>query len=304
MKTTSTPGQTNKGARNRLRIRNRRHAGETQRCGEIQLDLPDAISRGEISLHYQPQVDIDSGQIIGLEALARWHKPERGFISPSEFIPVAEKTGFIIPLGNWVFEETCRQAKRWRDEDVLPPQTIAVNVSAVQCKRPQFVQDVSMILEKWGVRPETIELELTETVLMDTAHHDHEIVERLRELGLRIAIDDFGTGYSSLCYLTNYPVDRLKIAKEFVSKVASDRRHSTIVRAIVGLANELGVEVLAEGVEDSAQVDFLVAAGCRLAQGFHYSAPVSAERATELLHQQRVARTMSAPAPHPTAAAP
>jgi diguanylate cyclase (GGDEF)-like protein len=256
-------------------------------------ELRGALDRGEIEAHYQPQVELASGRIVGLEALMRWNHPKRGFVPPSEFIPVAEQTGLILPLGRWIFEEACRQLAAWQAQGIAP-KLVAVNFSAVQFKSASDLeQEIADILGRHAVDPATVEIELTESVLMEVAQQHSATFERLRRLGVRIAIDDFGTGYSSLNYLTAYPVNRLKIAQELVFKVDRDFRHDTVVRAAVRLAHELGIECIAEGVETEAQARFLVAAGCEHGQGYHFSRPVAAGRATELL---RRGRARSAPA--------
>jgi diguanylate cyclase (GGDEF)-like protein len=248
-------------------------------------NLRGAIMRGELELYYQPQVEILSGRIVGLEALVRWNHPARGLVPPSLFIPIAERTGVIVLLGRWVFDQACRQTKQWHREGIAPP-IVAVNVSAVQCKQSDFEHDLAQSLSRWGVDPGAMELELTESVLMDGTQEHRDIVERLRRLGVRIAIDDFGTGYSSLSYLANYPVDRLKIAQQLIFGVESDPRHASVARMAIHLSREIGVEVIAEGVENDAQARFLVAAGCLCAQGYYFSKPVTAERATELLRER------------------
>jgi EAL domain-containing protein (putative c-di-GMP-specific phosphodiesterase class I) len=174
-------------------------------------ELRVAIKGGQIELYYQPQVEITSGQIVGLEALVRWNHPKHGFVAPSLFIPIAEETGSIVPLGKWVFDEACRQLKLWQDEEIAPAM-VAVNLSAIQCKRCDLEQDMADSLERWGIKPGKMEVELIESVLMETTQQQSGIIERIRKIGLNVAIDDFGTGYSSLNYLTKYPVDRLKIA--------------------------------------------------------------------------------------------
>lgn len=247
-------------------------------------ELRVAIERRALELHYQPQVEIVSGRIVGLEALVRWNHPKRGFIPPSIFIPVAEKTGAITQLGRWVFDEACRQARVWQGEGIAPA-AIGVNVSTIQCKRSDIVKEMSESLARWDVDPATMEIELTESVLMEVTQQHCDIMEGLRKLGLRIAIDDFGTGYSTLSYLTNYPVDRLKIAQELVLHVSTDGRHASVVRAAIRLAHELEIQVIAEGVETEAQAHFLISADCGYAQGYHYSRPVTAEHATVLLRQ-------------------
>jgi diguanylate cyclase (GGDEF)-like protein len=250
-------------------------------------DLRLGIKRGELELHYQPQVEITSGKMIGLEALVRWRHPQRGTIPPSVFIPIAENTGTIVPLGSWVFEEGCRQLKAWESEGIAP-QMLGINLSAGQCRHGSLEDDFRKILTAYRVDPKLIELELTESLLMDNSIQQRRVVERLKALGMKIAIDDFGTGYSSLNYLANYPVDRLKIAQELVFGVTKELRHDLVVKAAIRLAHELGIDVIAEGVESEAQARFLVAAECRQAQGYFFSRPLSAEDATALLRMPRI----------------
>jgi diguanylate cyclase (GGDEF)-like protein len=246
-----------------------------------------ALDRGEFQLYYQPQVELASGRIVGLEALARWNHPRRGFVMPSLFIPIAEQTGTIVRLGRWAFDESCRQLRSWQDEGIAP-ELVAVNCSAVQFKGQSGLEsDILQSLARWGIAPGAMEIELTETVLMEVTQQHCDLLNRLRDLGLRIALDDFGTGYSSLIYLTTYPITRLKIAQQLVGRVDSDPRNATVVRAAIQLAQELGIEFIAEGVETEAQLEFLTSAGCRLGQGYYFSRPVSAEHATELLRRGR-----------------
>ncbi|MBR1157126.1 bifunctional diguanylate cyclase/phosphodiesterase [Bradyrhizobium sp. JYMT SZCCT0428] len=245
-------------------------------------ELVAAIKCGGLALQYQPQVDIETRRIVGLEALVRWNHPQRGSISPAVFIPVAEKTGSIVDLGKWVFDEACRQTRVWQDEGIDVP-TVAVNLSAIQCKRPELELDIVASLKRWNIAPDRIELELTESVLMEATEHHRNIITRLRALGLRLAIDDFGTGYSSLNYLTNFPVDRIKIAQELIFKCTTEIRCAAVVRAAIRLAEELDTEVLAEGVENSEQARFLSSAGCKSAQGYFFSRPVDAAQAATLL---------------------
>jgi diguanylate cyclase len=252
-------------------------------------ELRVGVERGQFELHYQPQVELESGRIVGLEALLRWNHPERGVIPPAAFIPVAERTANIVTLGNWAFEAACRQFKVWQERGIAPP-LLAVNFSALQFKGSvDLDRDIAAALARWNVAPASIEVELTESVLMEVSEQHASTLERLRQLGVRIAIDDFGTGYSSLNYLAAYPINRLKIAQELVFGVDVNERHGTVVRAAVRLAHELDIEVIAEGVESESQATFLVAAGCRLAQGYYFSRPVDAERATELLSRGHVA---------------
>jgi diguanylate cyclase (GGDEF)-like protein len=245
-------------------------------------ELVAAIKCGGLALQYQPQVDIETGRIVGLEALVRWNHPQRGSISPAVFIPVAEKTGSIVDLGKWVFDEACRQTRVWQDEGIDVP-TVAVNLSAIQCKRPELEQDIVSSLRRWNIAPGRIELELTESVLMEATEHHRDIITRLRALGLRLAIDDFGTGYSSLNYLTNFPVDRIKIAQELIFKCTTEIRCAAVVRAAIRLAEELDTQVLAEGVENAEQARFLSSAGCKSAQGYFFSRPVDAAQVASLM---------------------
>jgi len=248
-------------------------------------ELRAAIDADEIELHYQPQVEIATGRIIGAEALVRWNHTSRGLIAPGQFIAIAERTGVIVPLGQWILNDACRQLKQWQAEHIAPP-VLAVNVSGVQLKgTSEFGRDVEETLKRWDIDPSHIELELTESVLMDATQRHSEALFALRHMGTKIAIDDFGTGYSSLKYLTIYPVSRLKLAQEFVFRVAVDYRKAAVVRAAIRLANELGIEVIAEGVETEAQMRFLMAAGCRQAQGFYFSRPVPVAQMTELLRR-------------------
>ena len=254
-------------------------------------ELRGAIDRNELELHYQPQVELRSGHIIGMEALLRWNNPKRGQISPAVFIPIAERSGQIQVLGQWVLDRACRQLRQWRDAGIAPD-LVGVNFSALHFKASaELAREVGASLDKWGVPPGMIEVELTESVLMEiTQQHDSRLQD-LRQLGVRIALDDFGTGYSSLSYLANYPISRVKIAQELVSGVEDDGRSATVVRAAIRLAHELGIDIIAEGVETEGQGKFLVSAGCEHGQGFYFSRPVDAARATELLRAGQIAPT-------------
>jgi len=264
------------------------HGGGLDQEVAIADELRGALQRGELELHYQPQVELVSGKIVGLEALMRWNHPKRGFVPPSVFIPIAERTGSIVPLGRWAFDEACRQLKNWQEQGNAP-NLLGVNFSVLQFRRlADMEREIAESLGKYGIAPGLIEIELTESVLMKVTQQQSDCFLRLRGLGLRIAIDDFGIGYSSLNYLTKCPVDRLKIAQELVFKVDSDFRNATVVRTAIRLAQELGIECMAEGVETQAQARFLVSAGCKLGQGYYFSRPVDAERATELLRQGRI----------------
>jgi diguanylate cyclase (GGDEF)-like protein len=251
-------------------------------------ELRAALDHGDLELYYQPQVELATGRLTGLEALIRWNHKARGLLTPAAFISIAERTGTALPLGNWVFDEACRQLKLWQDEEIAP-QVLAVNVSAVQLKgRSELEREVAASLSRWHVDPGRLELELTESVLMEATQRHKNTLETLRQLGTKIAIDDFGTGYSSLKYLTTYPINRLKLAQEFVFRVTVDYRNAAVVRAAIRLANELGLEVIAEGVETEAQMRFLIGAGCEQAQGYYFSRPVTVAQVTEMLRAGRV----------------
>jgi diguanylate cyclase (GGDEF)-like protein len=248
-------------------------------------ELRRGIDRGELVLHYQPQVDLRTSKLIGLEALVRWNHPTRGIMMPDAFIPIAERTGSILALGRWVIDEVCRQLGAWRDQGIEAPQ-VAFNVSALQLRRgSSLVEEVMESLSKWGVSAANIEVELTESELVETERGRGDILDRLDEIGVRVAIDDFGTGYSSLAYLTKHSVSRLKIAQALISPIPSDLRSAAVVRAAINLAHSLDIEVIAEGVETKAHVDFLVAAGCEQAQGYYFNRPLPAARIADLLRE-------------------
>ncbi|MGP0094560.1 MAG: EAL domain-containing protein [Xanthobacteraceae bacterium] len=253
-------------------------------------ELHAAFANNELELYYQPQVEVPSGRIVGLEALLRWNHPKRGLTLPGSFIPIAEQTGTIHALGRWVLEETCRQIKNWQAEGISPP-IIAINISAAQFKGPTTPdQDLRETLARYAVDPKCIEIELTESVLVETTEANNEVVRRVRELGVSIAIDDFGTGYSSLAYLRSYRVNRLKIAQQFMPKLGIESGAAAIVRATIMLARELGMEVIAEGVETAEQVAFLLNSGCRFVQGYYFGRPVPMAEATALLRAGVITR--------------
>jgi len=225
-----------------------------------------ALAAGRFRLHYQPQIALADGRVVGVEALIRWRDPERGDIPPGQFIPVAEDSGFIVAIGDWVLERAVRQAAEWRDQGRDLP--VAVNVSALQFQHEGFVERVGAVLREHALPPQLLELELTETILLREAREARERMRALAALGVQMSIDDFGTGYSSLVYLKQLPLHRLKIDRVFVRGLPADDRDAGIVRAIVQLAHALGLSVLAEGVETAAQRDFLAAAGCDDMQGW------------------------------------
>jgi len=241
-----------------------------------------ALERQEFAVHYQPKVNLETGKITGAEALIRWTHPDRGPISPAQFIPVAEDSGLIVPIGNWVRREACKQARIWVDAG-LPPVTIAVNVSAMEFRQETFLDDIFRILEETGVDPKLLELELTESVLMKRAESVASVLQELRTRGVRVAVDDFGTGYSSLSYLSKFPIDALKIDQSFVRQITTTPEDTTIVSAIIGMGRSMKLRVIAEGVETPQELAFLQDQQCHEAQGYLFSKPVPAQQFAVLL---------------------
>jgi EAL domain-containing protein (putative c-di-GMP-specific phosphodiesterase class I) len=241
-----------------------------------------ALEHGEFSLRYQPQVDLQGGTFCGMEALLRWNCPEVGAVSPAEFIPVAEECGLILSIGEWVLREACRTAERWRREG-LAVNRIAVNVSALQFKHGSFPDQLRQILADTGLPPGCLELEVTETLLMSDEDHAREILGEIKAIGVNVAIDDFGTGYSSLSRLQELQVDRLKIDRSFVGGIMQRGDDAAITEAIINMGRTLGLEVIAEGVEDFDQVKFLQEHSCGQAQGFLVSQPLTEEDARAFL---------------------
>ena len=241
----------------------------------LENSLHQAIERDEFTLFYQPQADVTSGRLVGAEALIRWRHPERGLVAPAEFIPLAEENGLILPIGEWVLRQVCRQLCAWRDAG-LPPLTVAVNLSARQFRQENLAEAIRKILAETGCDPAAVELEITESTAMEHADESAAVLNTLHRLGLGIAIDDFGTGYSSLSYLKRFPVDKLKIDRSFIMDIPADLNDAAIARAIIQMATSLGLTVVAEGVETQAQRDFLALHGCRLLQGYWYAKPMDA----------------------------
>jgi diguanylate cyclase (GGDEF)-like protein len=250
--------QMNEQAMDRLQLRN---------------GLRQALEQGEFVLHYQPLVDLRSGEVIGAEALLRWNRPGAGLVPPGRFIAQAEESGLIVPIGDWVIGEACRQAMAWQ-RGGLPAMTVAVNLSALQFGRGDVEQVVARALRDSGLNPACLELELTESILLNHTEQVLAVVRRLKGLGVKLSIDDFGTGYSSLSYLKRFAVDKLKIDRSFVADLLVDADDGAIVRAIVQMAHGLGLSTIAEGVEDAAVAQRLVELGCEAAQGFHFARPL------------------------------
>jgi EAL domain-containing protein (putative c-di-GMP-specific phosphodiesterase class I) len=232
-----------------------------------------ALAREEFILHYQPIVSLTDSRFTGVEALVRWNDPENGLLMPSEFIPLAEETGLIIPMGDWVLRSACQQMRAWQSEGV-DLNYVAVNVSACQMQHPEFIQGIAELLEETGLPGPRLELEITEGTLMA---HDNSTLGKLaslKSLGVRLAIDDFGTGYSSLAYLKRLPIDKLKVDRSFVVDIPNDPACMEITAAIIGLGHNLHLEVVAEGIDSASQLEFLLTRGCTTGQGYLFSPPV------------------------------
>ncbi|MDP1671893.1 MAG: EAL domain-containing protein [Burkholderiales bacterium] len=244
-------------------------------------NLRRALEREEFRLHYQPQVNLGSGALVGAEALIRWQNPQYGLISPAQFIPLAEQSGQIVQVGEWVLRTACRQAADFAASG-LTPLVMSVNLSARQLRDENLIQLIRNALLESGLPPAALELEITESMVMDDVEKSVEILGRIKKLGVRIAMDDFGTGYSSLSYLKRLPIDRLKVDQSFIHEVTTDPSDAALTRAIIALAHNLGIPVVAEGVETREQRDFLVQAGCDEAQGYFYGRPVPAAEFSEL----------------------
>ncbi|MFZ5605814.1 MAG: putative bifunctional diguanylate cyclase/phosphodiesterase [Pseudomonadota bacterium] len=257
-----------------------------RREAQLEAGLGQALARGELALHYQPKWEIESGRLAGWEALLRWHSAELGTVRPDEFIPVAERTGLILPIGDWVLREACRQLRQWRAEG-LPAGTMAVNLSARQFRQRDIAEEVSRALRETGLQPHDLELEITESMLMDDLAAATVALTDLQRLGVRVAIDDFGTGYSSLAYLKSLPLHCLKVDRSFVSDITRDGNGATIVRTVIALAHSLGMVVVGEGVETQEQFAFLRAARCDQAQGYLFFKPLAPPECLDLLRACR-----------------
>jgi len=248
----------------------------------IEESLRRAMERQEFTLHYQPKIDLRTGEITGAEALLRWTHPVRGLVSPAQFIPVAEDCGLILPIGKWVLREACKQARAWQNAG-LALGTIAVNISAMEFRDDKFLEEVFATINDTGLDPKFLELELTESVLMKRAEATESILKTLRARGVQVAVDDFGTGYSSLSYLRRLPIDALKIDQSFVRQITTDPDETTIVTAVIGMGRSLKLRVVAEGVETQEQLAFLQKYECDEAQGYYFSRPVLPQQFAKLL---------------------
>jgi diguanylate cyclase (GGDEF)-like protein len=252
----------------------------------LENDLRKALERDELLLHYQPKVGIESGKIVGMEALIRWQHPEMGMISPAEFIPLAEETGLIVPIGEWVLQAACAQINAWKAQG-LAPIPVSVNISSQQFQHQELLITIGRLLESSGIPPERLMLEITESVIMQNTDSTFDILNTLTAMGLRLLIDDFGTGYSSLSYLKRLPVYAIKIDRSFISDIATNPDDAAIIKAIIAMAQNLKLKVVAEGVETEEQLAFLRDEQCDVMQGYLFSRPLPAEEASKLLAQEQ-----------------
>jgi diguanylate cyclase (GGDEF)-like protein/PAS domain S-box-containing protein len=248
----------------------------------LEASLRHAIERQELVLHYQPKLSLTTGGIVGVEALIRWRHPDRGLVSPGQFIAIAEDCGVIVPIGRWVLREACRQARAWQIAG-QPSLCVSINVSSVELRSPGFVAGVRTILKETGLQPRFLELELTETALMEAARSIAGALSELKDIGVQLALDDFGTGYSSLTHLKRFPIDAFKIDQSFVRDLATDQDETGIVSTMIGMGKSLHMRVVAEGVETREQLKILKKHGCPQAQGYYFSRPVPGEDFAQLL---------------------
>ena len=252
----------------------------------VESRMKHALDRNEFSLAYQPKIDISSGRIGGWEALLRWQSPELGAVSPVEFIPVAEQSGLILQIGDWVIHETCRQVAEWKSKG-LHTGAIAVNLSARQFRQKDLPEKIEKILEAAGVNAGDITLEITESAIMDNPTSTSAMLDQLEQLGVYAAIDDFGTGHSSLSYLKTFPIRWLKIDRSFICDIPTDENDVAIVRSIIGLGHSLGLKVVAEGVETEEQLDYLRSIQCDAIQGYYYSRPLPPDECVAFIEAER-----------------
>jgi EAL domain-containing protein (putative c-di-GMP-specific phosphodiesterase class I) len=274
--------QAKKSGRNTLRFFDPKMQDAINARVSAEKELLYAIEQKQFQLYYQIQVDGDGG-ILGAEALIRWIHPARGMVSPAEFIPLAEETGLILPIGEWVVEAACFQLNEWQLRGVAPNLTLAVNVSAKQVQHEDFVSQVKSVVEKYEVRPCLLKLELTESMLVENVEETIAKIEQLRAFGIRFSLDDFGTGYSSLQYLKKIPINQLKIDQSFVRGIETDHHDQSIVRTVIAIARSLEIDVIAEGVETDGQLQILKNKGCNAFQGYLFAKPMPVELFEALL---------------------
>ena len=251
----------------------------------LEADLRFAVERGELSMHYQPLISLKDGELIGFEALLRWNHSQKGFVSPAQFIPIAEDSGLIIPITKWILRQTCSQIAEWQKLSSYDKLMISVNISGKHLTDETLVTDVQKALENAGITTDSLKLEITESAAMDNPEQSIQILHNLKKLGVQLSIDDFGTGYSSLSYLHRLPFDSLKIDRSFVSGVGERGENSKILQTIVSLAKNLRMRIFAEGIETEAQLAVLQNLGCDYGQGYLMSKPLPVEQMEKLLYQ-------------------
>ena len=251
---------------------------------QIEMDLRQAIQRQELALHYQPIVELATGNIVGVEALIRWHHPTQGLIPPDRFIPIAEETGFILKLGNWALREACRHLRQWQKQHIVTSSfSVSVNVSAHQFAQPDFVKQIDEILAETQIDPQCLKLEITETVIMQDTAFVTDNISGLQQRSIQLSIDDFGTGYSSLSYLHSFSVENLKIDRLFIHRMHKSENNFGVVTAIVQIAKAMRMNLIAEGIETSEQLAQLKVLGCQFGQGYLFSKPLPSEDMVDLL---------------------
>jgi EAL domain-containing protein (putative c-di-GMP-specific phosphodiesterase class I) len=261
---------------------------------KLETDLRRALERREFQVHYQPIVELQTRQIAGFEALVRWEHPERGMIPPGVFIPLAEETGLILPLGLWVLRAACSQLHDWQDRaPELAGLIMSVNLSSKQLAQPDLVERLDQVLQETGLAPQHLKLEITESVIMEHPNSAAEILRQIKNRGIQLSLDDFGTGYSSLSYLHRFPIDTLKVDRSFVNRIDVEDGDPVIVQTIVALAHNLRMQVVAEGVETAGQVERLKTMGCQFAQGYYFSRPVNGESAGALLDARELVAALA-----------
>lgn len=268
--------------RNQYRFFNKAMSENILRKDIIERGLREALEKNELMLYYQPQLDIKNNRISGFEALIRWKSKELGWVSPEEFIAIAEETDLIIPLGNWIIKEACKQIKYWKEKGYVYD-SMAINISPLQIQQEDFIKNLTSILQETDIRPENVEIEITENVLMNLYDDNIEFLKRLKDKGFRIALDDFGTGYSSLSYLRLLPINKLKIDKSFIDYLESNEADRDITAGIIELSHKMGLEVIVEGVETQQQLSILKAMDCDSIQGYYFSKPLPTKEVEEFL---------------------
>jgi diguanylate cyclase (GGDEF)-like protein len=271
-----------KSGRNTLRFFDPVMQEKLEAHAQLEIGMREALTKQQFQLFYQMQINY-TGHILGAEVLLRWIHPEKGMISPLQFIPLAEETDLILPIGQWVLETACRQLKAWESSPLTRDLQLAVNVSGRQFRQANFVDLVTRTLGKTGINPQRLKLELTESIVLDNVADTIAKMQTLRLLGVSFSMDDFGTGYSSLAYLTQLPLNQLKIDQSFVRNIGTKASDAAIIQTIIGMASNLGMEVIAEGVETQEQRDFLERAGCKLYQGFLFGKPIPLDGFEQLL---------------------